>query len=227
LKHCAAVTDETLLTSAFPLPREANFYAPGHEEGSIPPQVWTGLGDEFRNRIARLTAGTVQLREGLPRATVSDFAPALADMESSLDSLTALVRCVDAVMVPGGQVISDLGDVIERAVVLARPWIRREARIVVGSRVGAVRNRSGAVELALATIMVALLREPHPGPVGFVPELRIEARSGRGLLVVELDSNGTRPTPGWRWSLAERLAATVSGTLEILPDRAGVELRFQ
>jgi hypothetical protein len=169
----------------------------------------------------------MQLREGLPREAASDFAPALADMESSLDGLAALVRCMDAVIDPGEQVISDLADVIERAVALARPWIRRDVRIVVGSRVGAVRNRGGAVELALATVMVSLVREPHAAPAGIAPELRIEARSGRGLLVVEIDSNGARPAPGWRWLLAERLAATVGGALDRLPDRVGAELRFQ
>ena len=221
------MTDETLLTSPFLSPRGANLYDHGEENGSVPPPVWTGMGGEFRNRISRLMAGTLQLRDGLPRAVASEFAPALADMESSLDGLAALVRCMDAVIDPGERVISDLTDVIERAIGLARPWIRRDVRIIVGSRVGAVRNRSGAVELALAAVMVNLMREPLPPSASPVPELRIEARSGRGLLVVEIDSNGARPSSGWRWLLAERLAATVGGTLEIALDRVGAELRFQ
>jgi hypothetical protein len=75
--------------------------------------------------------------------------------------------------------------------------------------------------------MVSLMCEPLPLSAVLAPELKIETRSGRGLLVVEIDSNGARPSAGWRWLLAERLAATVGGTLELPADRVGAELRFQ
>jgi hypothetical protein len=189
------------------------------------------MGDEFRNQVTRLFAGTVQLREGLPRDAASEFAPALADMESSLDSLASLAKCLDAVVKPGEQIISDLGDVIERALALARPWLHSEMRISVAGRSGAVRNRSGAVECALATMLVSLARSPDPVSGRHARELRIEVFSGRGMLAVEIESDGGRPQSSaavsWRWALAERLADVVGATLELLPDRVGASLRFQ
>jgi len=193
----------------------------------VPSPVWAAMGDEFRNQVTRLIAGTLQLRDGLPRETASEFAPALADMESSLESLASLTKCLDAVVKPGEQVISDLGDVIERALVLARPWLHTEMRISVAGRSGAVRNRSGAVECALATMLVSLARSPNAGSGRPAGELRIEVFSGRGTLAVEIESDGGRPAPSWRWALAERLADVVGGTLEQLPDRVGASLRFQ
>ncbi len=185
------------------------------------------MGDEFRNQVTRLLAGTLQLREGLPRDTASEFAPALADMEASLDSLASLAKCLDAVTKPGEQIISDLGDVIERALALARPWLHSEMHISVAGRSGAVRNRSGAVECALSTMLVSLARSPDPEHGHPVRELRIEVFSGRGTLAVEVESDGGRPLQSWRWELAERLADVVGGTLEPLPDRVGASLRFQ
>ena len=189
------------------------------------------MGDEFRNQVTRLVAGTLQLREGLPRDTASEFAPALADMEASLDSLASLAKCLDAVTKPGEQIISDLGDVIERALALARPWLHAEMRFSVAGRSGAVRNRSGAVECALATMLVSLARSPDAATGRPARDLRIEVFSGRGTLAVEIESDGGRPLPSspssWRWALAERLADVVGGTLEQLPDRVGASLRFQ
>ncbi len=185
------------------------------------------MGDEFRNQVTRLVAGTLQLREGLPRDSVSEFAGTLADMEASLESLASLVKCLDAAVKPGEQVISDLGDVIERALSLARPWLHSEMRISVAGRSGAVRNRSGAVECALATMLVSLARSPDLERGRQAKDLRIEVFSGRGMLAVEIESDGGRPGPSWRWALAERLAAVVGGTLELLPERVGASLRFQ
>jgi hypothetical protein len=185
------------------------------------------MGDEFRNQVTRLIAGTLQLREGLPRDAAAEFAPALADMESSLESLASLAKCLDAVVKPGEQVISDLGDVIERALTLSRPWLHSEMRISVAGRSGAVRNRSGAVECALATMLVSLARSPDPVRGRPASDLRIEVFSGRGTLAVEVESDGGQPAQSWRWTLAERLAEVVSGTLEPLPDRVGARLRFQ
>ena len=124
------MTDETLRTSAFSGSRAASLYARTPEETTVPSPVWAAMGDEFRNQVTRLVAGTLQLREGLPRDTASEFAPTLADMESSLESLAGLTKCLDAVVKPGEQVISDLGDVIERALALARPWLHsRDAHL--------------------------------------------------------------------------------------------------
>ncbi len=221
------MNDEILRTTAFSGSRAANLYARTAEEITVPSPVWAAMGDEFRNQVTRLVAGTVQLREGLPRDAASEFAPALADMEASLDSLASLAKCLDAVVKPGEQVISDLGDVIERALALARPWLHSEMRISVSGRSGAVRNRTGAVECALAAMLVSLARSPDLETGRAARELRIEVFSGRGTLAVEIESDGGRPTSSWRWSLAERLADVVGGTLELLPDRIGASLRFQ
>lgn len=222
------MTDETLRSTLFSFPRAANLCARGVEEVTVPPPVWAGMGDEFRNQVTRLVAGTMHLQERLPLESVTEFAPALADMESSLEGLAALVKCLDAVMKPGEQIISDLGDVIERALVLARPWLPSEMRISVSGRTGAVRNRSGAVECALATMIVSLARSQDTTRTHHAAtELKIDAVTGRGLLAVEIESDGVRPAPTWRWALAERLATLVGGALELLPDRVGATLRFQ
>ncbi len=149
------------------------------------------MGDEFRNHVTRLVAGTMQLQEGLPIDAASELAPALADMESSLESLAGLVKCLDAVMKPGEQVISDLDDVIGRALKLARPWLPAQIRILVSGRTGAVRNRSGAVECALAAMIVSLARSSPPVPV--TRELKIDVFSARGVFAVEIESDGARP----------------------------------
>jgi hypothetical protein len=191
--------------------------------------------DEFRNHLQRLAAGSVEVRERLPGLVGSDLAPALADMESSIENLTVLSAWMNAVTDPGEQIISDLRDVIQRALEMAKPWLRPDVRITVGSRVGAVRNRRGAVECALAAIIVSLARAAGPRVATVAEdvkreatrELSIEVFSGRGVLAVEIESTGAMPPPSWRWLLAERLAAMVGGTLEPLPGKVGVSLRFQ
>jgi hypothetical protein len=150
-------------------------------------------------------------------------------MELSLDGLAGLVSCLGAVTAPGEQVISDLADVIDRGLAMARPWLRRDLIITVGSRVGAVRNRSRAVEGALAAIIVALATASDSPRIPSDRQLHIEVFAARGAVVVEVESRGeyaSRPS-SWRWLLAEKLAAVAGGTLEPLPDRSGAGLRFQ
>jgi hypothetical protein len=223
------VTDETFLSSARIPSRAANLYVRSEDESVVPPQVWTGLLGEFRNQLARLNAGSVQVRDALPLEVAADLAPALADMDASLDGLGGLVNCLAAVTVPGEQVISDLSDVIDRALSMAGPWLPADLRISVGSRVGAVRNRSRAVEGALAAVIAALATASDPRRGAPVRDLHIEVVAGRGAVVVEVATRGSpfsRPS-SWRWLLAEKLAAVAGGTLEPLADRAGIGLRFQ
>jgi len=241
-----AVTDETLLTSMFAAPRAPNLYAPSEDHGLLPRQVWAGLLGEFRNQLERLNAGTVQLRDALPVDVVGDMAPALSDMESSLDGLLGLVSCLDTVAVVGTggghHVISDLADVIDRAVAMARPWLRADTIVSVGNRVGAVRNRGRAVECALAAVMITLARPDDAGPGPAARGLNVEVFSSRGSVSVEVEVLGAgalgavaapaeplspAPAPLWRWRLAEHLAAVAGGSLESLPDRSGAGLRFQ
>jgi hypothetical protein len=234
------VTDETLLTSMFAPFRAPNLYAPGEDDGLLPRHVWSGLLGEFRNQLERLNAGTVQLRDALPVDVCGDMAPALSDMEASLDGLFGLVSCLDTITVvgtgAGQQVISDLADVIDRAVAMAQPWLRADVRVTVGNRVGAVRNRGRAVECALAAVIVTLGR-PDDAVPGVAPArgLHVEVFSSRGAVSVEVEVLGASiapaaapaPSPLWRWRLAERLAAVAGGSLEPLPDRSGAGLRFQ
>jgi hypothetical protein len=191
--------------------------------------VWTGLLGEFRNQLARLSAGTVQVRDALPLDVGADLGPALFDMEASLDGLNGLVSWLGAVTAPGEQVISDLADVIDRALVMAGPWLRPNLRVFLGSRVGAVRNRSRAVEGALAAVVVALADVPGAQRDLGIDELHVGVLTGRGAVVVEVETRGAHSAlpSSWRWLLAERLAAVAGGTLEPLTDRAGVGIRFQ
>jgi hypothetical protein len=224
-----AVTDETFLTSARAPSRVPNLYVGSEDQSVVPHQVWTGLVVEFRNQLARLSAGTVQVRDALPLDLGADLAPALSDMEASLDGLSGLVSCLGAVTAPGEQVISDLAEVIDRALAMAGPWLRSGLSITVGSRVGAVRNRSRAVEGALAAVIVTLATAVDPARGATARALHIEVFAARGAVVVEVEVRGehlARPS-SWRWLLAEKLAAVAGGTLESLPDRSGAGLRFQ
>jgi hypothetical protein len=183
---------------------------------------------EFRNHLTRLLAGTTEIRSLVPRATAADLAQTLDEMEASLQNVTALAGCIDAIIRPGEQVISDVSDVIERALATARPWLGDRARITVGSRVGAVRNRSGAAEGALAVLLADLGRpaDGHGDTKG--RQLHVDVFSARGVLAIEIESNAAQAPPlSWRRLLAERLAATVGGVLEPLAGAVGVCLKFQ
>jgi hypothetical protein len=183
---------------------------------------------EFRNHLTLLLAGTTEIRAELPRSLAADLAETLDEMEASLQNITALTSCIDSAIKPGEQVISDLDDVIERALTMARPSIRSDVQVTVSSRAGAVRNRSGAVECALASLITDLARAPEFRRSLTPSWLRIEVYAGRGALTIEVQSSALRaPPPSWRRLLAQRLAATVAGSLELLPDKIGFCLKFQ
>jgi hypothetical protein len=78
-------------------------------------------------------------------------------------------------------------------------------------------------------VVVALDNAPGSWRGAALDELHIGVLAGRGAVVVEVETRGaqtSRPS-SWHWLLAERLAAVAGGTLEPLPDRAGVGIRFQ
>lgn len=183
---------------------------------------------EFRNHLTLLLAGTTEIRAALPRSVASDLAETLDEMEASLQSITTLTSCVDSAIKPGEQVISDLDDVIERALAMARPSIRSDVQVTVNSRAGAVRNRSGAVECALAALIADLARAAEFRRSPHASWLRIEVYAGRGALTIEIQSSASHlPPASWRRLLAQRLASSVAGTLELLSDRVGFCLKFQ
>jgi hypothetical protein len=199
----------------------------GEEAATLLP-LWGGMLHEFRNHLMLLLAGTAEIRIGVPRVAAADLAPTLDSMEASLQSFSALASWIEAAIRPGQQVISDLDDVIDRALNMAKPWIRSDVEVSIGQRRGAVRNRNGAVECALAALIADFARpvDTRPEPGG--RKIQIDVFAGRGLLAIEIESNASRPAPlSWRYRLAERLAATVAGTLEPLPQRVGVCLKFQ
>jgi hypothetical protein len=187
------VGDDVQIAADLLVPQRPDRPVKGEISGVALDAVWGGLLAEFRNHLERLAAGAVQMREGLPRLAASDLAPTLSEMDASIDSLNALTAWMHAATSPGPQVISDVDAVIERALAMARPLIRRDVCIAVGSRVGAVRNRRGAVECALAAMIVSLARASD-APRGARAEetkreLKIDVFSTRGLLAVEIESN--------------------------------------
>jgi hypothetical protein len=222
------VTDETLLSASFSSSLRPDPFGAGGDEPSLQSHLWTGMLHEFRNQLTLLLAGTTEIRAALPPSAAFDLAETLEEMESSLQSITTLTGCIDTAMRPGPQVISDLGDVIERSIAAARGSIHPGVEITVSSRVGAVRNRSGAVDSALSLLIVDLARAAEFRRGRAANEIQIEVFTGRGALTIEIVSSAAHlPPPSWRRQLAQRLAATVAGTLELLPDRVGYCLRFQ
>lgn len=222
------MTDETLLSTSFSAAiRPESFGAGGEEASSLSP-LWGGMLHEFRNHLTLLLAGTTEIRAALPRSVASDLAETLDEMEASLQNITTLTSCIDTAIKPGEQVISDLDEVIERALTMARPSLRSDVQVTVNSRAGAVRNRSGAVECALAALISDLARAAEFRKSPTAHHLRIEVYAGRGALTIEIQSSASHPPPAsWRRLLAQRLAAAVAGTLEPLSDRVGFCLKFQ
>jgi hypothetical protein len=90
----------------------------------------------------------------------------------------------------------------------------------VGPKSG-IKNCGAALECLLAALLVDLAR-PH------VTRLRIHAEFTRGLLEIEIDSDGSRPAPGsWRFLLACDLAAKLDATITSPPGVAAFVVHFR
>jgi hypothetical protein len=192
------------------------------------------MGDEmlheFRNHLMLLLAGTTEIRATIPRTVAVDLAETLDEMDATLQTLTFLATSLTAALEPGEQMISDVGDVIHRALAIAAPSTPSRVRTMVTSRPAAIRNRGRVVECALASVITDLYRAPEfrNEKTGNANEIGIQVHPERGALTIEIESSASqRPVPSWRTALAQRLVASADGSLTLHPEKVGFLFRFE
>jgi hypothetical protein len=225
------VADEMMISPKPPLAVHAD---PLDERGEalagfVP--VWNGVLHEFRNHLTVLLAAATELRAAIPPAMALDVAEAVTETERNVQNLNSLVALVDAVVKTGEPLISDLDEMIERALRIAAPALGRRVSVSVakGRKAGA-RNRGTALECLLAALIVDLARavDVKPADGARRPQIQIHVEIGRGSLLIEIESSGARPPPGsWRLLLASDLAAKLDATVMPLPDMPGYAVQFR
>jgi len=202
------------------------------------PAYWEGILREFRNHLAIVAARTSQLSALLPGAVAAQSADCLQDIDNSASLVEGLLSCLDAALTPGGQAISDVGDVVTRALRLAGPGIHRNVRVEIEATPGALRTRGAAVESALALLLMDLGRFA-PGGAPLFPDTDTQRSLGeRGRIRVTVHAKGgavrmrlstsrqARDTPSnWRLALAKALLAPLGG--EIAGSPVGFEIQFR
>jgi hypothetical protein len=191
--------------------------------------VWDGILHEFRNHLTVLLAAANEIRVATPPSGIRAVADALAETESNVHRLNALVGFVDAAMRDGTMVIADLDDVVARALRLAAPTVGRTTVSLHKERRTGVANRGSAFESMLAALLIDLAQadprssSPDGGPL----QIDIHVESTRGALVLSIESVGRRPpVDSWRFALSSELAARIGATIATLPDGAGYLVRF-
>jgi hypothetical protein len=191
--------------------------------------VWDGILHEFRNHLTVLLAAANEIRVAAPTSGIRAIADALAETESNVHRLNALVGFVDAAMRDGTAVIADLDDVVARAVRLAASTAGRTTVSLHKERRTGVANRGSAFESMLAALLIDLAQadpqssSPEGGPL----QIDIDVEANRGSLVLSIESAGRRPpVDSWRFALASDLAARIGATVTTLPDGAGYLVRF-
>ena len=191
--------------------------------------VWDGILHEFRNHLTVLLAAANEIRVATPPSGFRGIADALAETESNVHRLNALVGFVDAAMRDGTAVVADLDDVVARALRLAAPTVGRTIVSLHKERRTGVANRGSAFESLLA----ALLDRPRAGrPPERLPRRRTAAdrhpRRGdpRRPLAFDREHGRRPPVDSWRFALASDLAARIGATIATLPDGAGYLVRF-
>lgn len=163
---------------------------------------------EFRNRTADLAAAGSE-----------------SVAETAIQGLESLVSLIDASLRTADPIISDLNDVVARAVTLARPELGEHVSVTthVGSRTG-IKNSGSSLECLIAALLVDLAH-------GHATNLRLFADVARGALEIELESDGGRPSGGpsssWRFLLACDLAARLGATIVSPPEVASYLVRFR
>ena len=191
--------------------------------------VWDGILHEFRNHLTVLLAAANEIRVATPLGGTRGIAEALADTESNVHRLNALVEFVDAAIRDGTPVIADLDDVVARALRLAAPTLGRTTVSLHKERRTGVANRGSAFESMLAALLVDLAQaDPQSSsPVGARLQIEIHVEATRGALVLSIESSGQRPpVDSWRLALSSDLAARIGATVATLPDGAGYLVRF-
>jgi hypothetical protein len=187
--------------------------------------VWNGIVHEFRNHLTVLMATATELRAGMPPTMALQVAEAMTETERNVQGLSALITLVDASVRTVEPFISDLDQTIDRAVRLAAPSVGRGVSITatIGRKVG-VKNGGHALECLLAALIVDLARARGSRH----PHIQVQADIGRGLLAIEIESNGAPPSPGsWRFLLANDLAGRLGATIGPHPDVSGYLVQFR
>ena len=207
-----------------------------HESGvEVDPELvrlvpaWDGILHEFRNHLTVLLAAANEIRVATPPSGIRGIADALAETESNVHRLNALVGFVDAAMRDGTSVIADLDDVVARAMRLAAPTIGRTTVSLHKDRRTGVANRGSAFESMLAALLIDLAQaDPQSASAEGGPlQIDIHVEATRGALVLSIESTGRRPPlDSWRFGLSADLAARIGATIATLPDGAGYLVRF-
>ncbi len=191
--------------------------------------VWDGILHEFRNHLTVLLAAANEIRVATPNSATRDVADALAESESNVHRLNALVGFVDAAIRDGTRVIADLDDVVERALRLAAPILGRTTVSLHKERRTGVANRGSAFESMLAALLIDLAQvDQHSASAdGGRLQIDIHVEATRGALLLSIESTGRRPpVDSWRFALSADLAARIGATVATLPDGAGYLVRF-
>jgi hypothetical protein len=186
-------------------------------------RVWSGILHEFRNHLTVLTAATSELRAEIPPALALRVGDAICETERNVLGLTSLLAFADASIRTVEPLISELGDVVDRAIRLAAPAAGRRVSITadVPRKLG-VKNRGSSLECLLGLLLVDLARahvqhvrlDGKDHEIVRSPNIRVDAEAGRGGLSIHLESDGARPAPGsWRLLLAHELAAKLDAKL--------------
>jgi hypothetical protein len=193
--------------------------------------VWNGALHEFRNHLTVLLATATEVRSVIPPSLALEVADAVAETDRNVQSMSSLIVQLDAALKSGEHFISDLDEVIERALRLAAPLLGRRVSVSVSKgRKSGVKNRGMALEALLSTLLVDLARavEVKAGDRTRGVEIEVHVEVGRGSLVIELESSGGRPQPGsWRLQLATALAAKIDATVTANAEAAGYVVQFR
>jgi hypothetical protein len=190
--------------------------------------AWNGILHEFRNHLTVLLAAATEIRVALPYDAGRDVAEALAESEWNVQRLNALVGYVDAALRDGPPVVTEVDDVIERALRLSAPAMGRTSVSVHKDRRIGVPNRGSAMEAILAALLIDLVRtERRTRSDDRRLQIDIRATSTRTSLMLSIESNGHRPAAdSWRFALAVDLAERLGASLEPLTDRVGFLIRL-
>jgi hypothetical protein len=224
------VADETMITSSPHAPVPGSSVEDRPEELSRFIAVWNGALHEFRNHLTVLLATATELRSAIPPSMALEVADAVAETDRNVQSLSSLIAQLDAAVKAGEPLISDLDDVIERALRLGAPTLGRRVSVAIskGRKTG-VKNRGMVLECLLSTLLVDLARaaEPKAGELPGHAELELRVEAGRTSLVIELESSGAQPPPGsWRLLLARELAEKIDATVTASAETAGYVVQF-
>ena len=187
----------------------------GSTLGDLVP-ICNGILHEFRNHLTLLTAATTEVRTVASSPTVvPEISQALSETESNVQRMTALMMFIDAAVQDGTPETAELDQVIERALRLAAPALGRVAVSFNKPHRIQVRNRGTALECLIAGLIVELARAgcDTRDPI-YRQQIDVFADVGRGAIVLEIDSNGRRPSAGpWRVVLARELATRIGASV--------------